>query len=105
MASGAAETRDALLRELAEHKVEDVEVVAVGCQGYCFAEPLVEVKIPGAPGVKYGYVNEARAHEIVSKHILHGELVDNAIIGREDGYDDGASAARACTCGCGGEHK
>lgn len=83
IAAGARGTMQALLDGIAERKLTNVSVVATGCVGLCFAEPLVEVREPGKDPVRYGKVDKALAEEILTKHVMRGELVDNAIVGRE----------------------
>lgn len=83
VAAGANEVMDALKDELRKSGVGNVSLVATGCYGFCYAEPMVEVREPGAAGVKYGYVNEETARQIIRKHILKGELLDHVILGQE----------------------
>jgi NADH-quinone oxidoreductase subunit F len=58
---------------------QDVEIKKVGCLGYCYAEPMVEVIYEGASTV-YGYVDEEAAKNIVSMHIDNGNIVENNLI-------------------------
>ena len=83
VAAGSRAVMAAIEDELAKNKVGHTTVVGVGCLGFCYAEPLVEVESAGFEPIRYGYVDEARAREIVRQHILRGELLDNAIIERE----------------------
>ena len=53
-----------------------------GCMGLCHSEPTVEVKSPGMPDVIYGRVDAAAAKEIVQKHIVGKELLDNHILNK-----------------------
>ncbi len=54
-ASGALATIEALRRELRQRGQEAI-VLEVGCPGLCFADPLVDVQVPGYPRVLYGPV-------------------------------------------------
>ncbi len=83
IAAGARDTMSALLDEIEKRDVKNVSVVATGCVGLCFAEPLVEVREPGKDPIRYGKVDADRARDIINLHILKGELINNAIIGRE----------------------
>ncbi|MDR1531961.1 MAG: (2Fe-2S) ferredoxin domain-containing protein [Clostridiales bacterium] len=83
IAAGARAAMSALLDEISKRNLQNVSVVATGCVGLCYAEPLVEVRVPGRDPIRYGHVNDARAREIIDKHIVQGILLDNAIIGRE----------------------
>jgi len=83
IAAGARQTMAALLDEIKTKNLDNVSVIATGCLGLCYAEPLVEVREPGKEPIRYGNVDAKLAKEIVDKHIMQGILVDNAIIGKE----------------------
>jgi NADP-reducing hydrogenase subunit HndB len=78
IASGAKETMNFLIEEL-DHQGIDVIVTQTGCMGYCYAEPTIELTIPGKAPVVYGFVNKNKAQEIIDKHIKLNELVDGII--------------------------
>ena len=56
-----------------------IDIKRCGCQGMCFAEPLVEVKTPGIPAVIYGRVNKEVAIKILEKHVCSNMLVKDHI--------------------------
>lgn len=78
IASGSRETMNYLADELEKRNIEAV-VTQTGCMGYCYAEPTVEVTIPGKEPIVFGYVNEKKADEIIEKYIRGGELIDGII--------------------------
>ena len=78
IASGAKEVMGFMISELDKQHIDAV-VTQTGCMGYCFAEPTIEVKMPGKEPVVFGYVNLEKAGEIVEKYIKHGELVEGII--------------------------
>ena len=80
IASGARETMYAIIDELAKQNITNVSVTQTGCMGYCAEEPIVEVVSIDIPSIIYGHVDAKRAREIVSEHIKHGRLLQNAII-------------------------
>jgi NADP-reducing hydrogenase subunit HndB len=83
IAAGAKTTLDAFINALDENKLVDKVVVRqTGCMGLCHSEPTVEVVSPGMPSVIYGKVDAAAAIEIVKKHILGHELLDNHILNK-----------------------
>ena len=83
IAAGAKQTLDAFINALDEYKlVDSVLVRQTGCMGLCHSEPTVEVISPGMPGVIYGSVDAAVAKEIVTKHLVGHELVENHILNR-----------------------
>jgi NADP-reducing hydrogenase subunit HndB len=57
----------------------DAVVTQTGCMGYCYAEPTIEVIIPGKEPVVFGYVDTKRADEIIEKYIKGGMLVEGII--------------------------
>ena len=83
IAAGAKVTLDAFLKALDENKlVESVLVRQTGCMGLCHSEPTVEVIVPGMPAVIYGRVDNQVAKDIVSKHIIGRQLLDNLILNK-----------------------
>lgn len=78
IASGAKDTMNYLIEEL-DHQGIDAIVTQTGCMGYCYAEPTIELTIPGQSPVVYGFVNKAKALEIIEKHIKLNEMVDGII--------------------------
>lgn len=78
IASGAKETMEFLADSLEKRGVEAV-VTQTGCMGYCYAEPTIEVTLPGKDPIVFGNVNIKKADEIIEKYIKGGELVDGII--------------------------
>lgn len=78
IASGAKDTMNYLIEEL-DHQGIDAIVTQTGCMGYCYAEPTIELTIPGQKPVVYGFVNKTKALEIIEKHIKLNEMVDGII--------------------------
>ena len=79
IASGARETMNYLAELVRESDLKNVVITQSGCMGYCYAEPTVEVTLPGQDPVVYGHVNKDKAKEIIEKHIKSGEMVDGII--------------------------
>jgi NADP-reducing hydrogenase subunit HndB len=78
IASGARETMNYMIDELDNHAIDAV-VTQTGCMGYCYAEPTIEVTLPGEKPLVFGNVNTKKASEIIEKYIKNGELVDGII--------------------------
>lgn len=78
IASGAKEIYDEFIQELDNQAIEGI-VTQTGCMGYCYAEPTVEVKVPGMETVVYGHVDKKKVKEIVERHLKQGEYVDGII--------------------------
>ncbi|MCL2093407.1 MAG: (2Fe-2S) ferredoxin domain-containing protein [Treponema sp.] len=81
--AGAKAILDKFFHILEEKNLLDTVLVRqVGCMGYCESEPTVEVAVPGMPLVIYGKVDEKLAEEIVNKHIIGRELIEDRIVAR-----------------------
>ena len=80
LAAGAEGVMKAISDEVEELSLENVRIVKVGCIGFCYYEPIVQVNIPGKEPVFYGKVNPDLAREIVRKHIAANECVDEAVV-------------------------
>lgn len=78
IASGAKEVMEFFVEELDKRKIDAV-VTQTGCMGYCFAEPTVEITLPGREAMVFGYVDAEKADEIIEHYIKEGELVDGII--------------------------
>ena len=78
IASGAKTVMEFFLEQLERRNVAAV-VTQTGCMGYCYAEPTIEVKLPGQEPVVFGFVDLKRADQIIEKYIKTGELVDGII--------------------------
>ena len=66
-------------------------VSRVGCIGLCYAEPLMDVQLPGGPRVFYGNVTPESAAEIVQSHVVGGFPVERLALGYLPGMDDSDS--------------
>jgi len=78
IAAGAKDIMEFFTEQLERRNINGI-VIQTGCMGYCYAEPTVEVKLPGQEPVVFGYVDERKADEIIEKYIKTGELVDGII--------------------------
>jgi NADP-reducing hydrogenase subunit HndB len=78
IASGAKPVMDYFRDELEKRNIA-ASIIQTGCMGFCYAEPTVEIALPGAGPVIFGFVNKSKADEIIEKYIKNGELVDGII--------------------------
>jgi len=78
IAAGARSVMNTLIDKIEKEKIPAV-VTQGGCMGYCYAEPTIEVKVPGKDPVVFGYVDTTKAIEIIDKYVLNGEFVDGVI--------------------------
>ena len=83
IAAGSKVSMDAILKAVDENKLGSTVLVRqTGCMGLCHSEPTVEVMVPGMPYVIYGNVDAETAKEIITKHVVGRELLENKILDR-----------------------
>jgi NADP-reducing hydrogenase subunit HndB len=80
LAAGAKEVYEAMEDEIKNKELNNVHIKQVGCLGYCFGEPMVEVCVPGQDPVVYSNVDEKKGREIIKKHIEKGQKLEEGII-------------------------
>jgi NADP-reducing hydrogenase subunit HndB len=78
IASGAKAVLEYIREELSKRNIPAV-VTQAGCMTYCYAEPTIEVTIPGKDPVTFGFVTTKKADEIIEKFIRKGEEVEGII--------------------------
>jgi NADP-reducing hydrogenase subunit HndB len=78
IASGARDIMNYMIDEL-DNQAIDAVVTQTGCMGYCYAEPTIEVTLPGEKPLVFGHVDTKKASEIIGRYIKNGELVDGII--------------------------
>ncbi|MCK9423041.1 MAG: (2Fe-2S) ferredoxin domain-containing protein [Bacteroidales bacterium] len=78
IASGSRPIFDFFKEELAKRNIP-AKVSQSGCMGFCYAEPTVEITIPGENPVIFGFVTNKKADEIIERFIRKGELVEGII--------------------------
>ena len=85
-AAGAEDVMNTIKTGAEKEGLTNVKVIQTGCYGNCYAEPVVEVRRgddPMGAGTRYGYVDVARAQEIVDKHLKRGEIIKEALVGQD----------------------
>jgi len=78
IASGSRPVFDYLKEELAKRNIP-AKVTQTGCMGFCYAEPTVEVILPGEDPLMFGYVNLKKADEIIERFIRKNETLEGII--------------------------
>jgi len=76
IAAGAKEVHRALCDEIVKNNLNNVTVISAGCLGFCYAEPLVVVEMPGGGVTRYANVDEAAAKEIIKQHVVAGAVIE-----------------------------
>lgn len=82
IASGSRETINAIVEEVKNQGLSNVSIVQTGCLGYCYAEPVVEVSMPGKEPILYGRIDGQKAKDIVTRHLKQGETITDWVIER-----------------------
>ena len=82
LSKGAGKVFEALKYEIKKQKSK-AEVVSVGCNGLCYAEPIVEVIQAGKPRITYGKVTVNRVAELVQS-IKTGKVLTDLALARHD---------------------
>ncbi|NOR88535.1 MAG: NADH-quinone oxidoreductase subunit F [Bacteroidales bacterium] len=78
IAAGASKTYNAI-QKLKEVDSLDFDLKKTSCVGMCFREPLVEI-IDDTGYFLYGGIDEAKALEIIERHVQHHEPVKEYIV-------------------------
>ena len=78
IAAGAKEVMSYFIEAFDRERV-DALVTQTGCMGYCYAEPTVEITVPGKEPIVFGRVNKAKVDEIITCYIKQGILLDDII--------------------------
>lgn len=78
VASGARAVFEYMKKELEKRSIP-AKVTQTGCMCYCYAEPTIEVTIPGKEPVVFGFVDTRKADEIIEQYIRKGEMIEGTI--------------------------
>ena len=66
----------ALMKELESRDAQDIILTTSSCAGLCSREPMVTVEVKDQPPVKYVDLTPDKAKEILEKHVVGGEIVN-----------------------------
>lgn len=81
IAAGARPVLNTFVEEVASKDLADkVMVTQTGCIGICQYEPVVEVFEAGKEKVTYIKMDAEKAKEVVEKHLIGGEVIDEYTI-------------------------
>jgi NADP-reducing hydrogenase subunit HndB len=78
IATGALKIYQFFKDELEKRGITAV-IKKTGCMGCCYAEPTVEITLPGSNPVIFGNVNLEKADEIIERYIKNKELVEGTL--------------------------
>ena len=87
-AAGADQVISAVHAELQQHNIQ-ATVSEVGCLGFCYAEPLVDVTMSNGSRLLYSNVTPSKVPAIIYSHLVRREPVANLALGYlgENGLD------------------
>jgi NADH-quinone oxidoreductase subunit F len=68
-AAGAMAVLEAINRELARHKIKAI-VIQVGCIGFCYVEPVINIIKPGRPHIYYANVTPESAAQLIDDYLI-----------------------------------
>jgi NADP-reducing hydrogenase subunit HndB len=80
IAVGAKDTYSKFVEVLKDKKLDNASIISVGCIGYCYVEPTVQINISGREPMIFGPINEHDVEELVEKVILKGELLESKFL-------------------------
>ena len=81
LGAGAAKTVAAIEKFISEKNI-DAEVVKVGCIGFCAAEPLVDIQLPGKCRISYANITEDLVESLLESLLLKGEAPAEGVVGQ-----------------------
>ena len=87
LANGAKKVYDAF-KEATKGLDQKVEIIPVGCVGYCAKEVIVDIKLPNHPRLSYSEVTPENVENIVNETIKNGRLVDDKVLGLYESNDE-----------------
>ena len=90
IAAGGNKVMAAIKQEVADRKL-DVDVDFTSCIGMCYAEPVVEIALPGSASVVYGGVYPDNVTKLIDGHLVNktpvAEMAEVQIPGEATPYE------------------
>jgi len=80
IAAGAREIVAAFMTELSASGVTSASLHQSGCAGLCEEEPMATLTMPDGTLYRYGQLDKARVHTIVTNHLVGGTPVEAYLI-------------------------
>lgn len=78
--SGAGATLEKVKNYIADNKL-DADLIEVGCNGFCSAEPLLDIQLPGKTRLSFRNVTADKAEDVLSA-ALHHSPVSEQVLGQ-----------------------
>jgi len=78
IAAGADKTYEAIKTYIKESQL-DIDLIKGGCVGYCKAEPLVDIQLPGKARISFQHVTHDKAAELLDE-VLNNNIPDDQVL-------------------------
>jgi (2Fe-2S) ferredoxin len=76
IAAGSKDVWDVFEAAIKKGELKNIYLSKKGCAGRCNLEPMVEIVEAGKIPVKYCKVNEFKAQEIINKHLINNQVIE-----------------------------
>ena len=76
IATGAKKTAIEFEKQIADKKIDNVEVALTGCVGTCYLEPIVDIYNDNGSMTRYTKVTPERVKEIVENQLKTGKVLE-----------------------------
>ena len=83
-AAGAKEVIDSLNTELSNNSLA-ANVSHVGCNGLCYAEPIVDITKPGKPRVFFKNVHPGQISELIQSYLINDTIPEDMVLAQSGG--------------------
>lgn len=80
LAAGADETIEAIEGYLTPKNIK-ADIIRVGCIGPCYLEPLVDIRMSGAPRISYSNITADHAPRLLASFFEKGEIFKPHLVG------------------------
>ena len=80
IAMGAREVMKAILDEVSNRQLTDVQVTQTGEKGLSSMEPVMDIIEEGKPTITYGHVTPENARRIIIEHIVNGRIINDFVV-------------------------
>jgi NADH:ubiquinone oxidoreductase subunit F (NADH-binding)/(2Fe-2S) ferredoxin len=79
-AAGAVKTFDAIKKYIDEYEL-NVNLVKGGCNGFCRAEPIVDIQLPGKARISFGNVTHDKVNPFLDE-VLNNSIPEQIVLGQ-----------------------
>jgi NADH:ubiquinone oxidoreductase subunit F (NADH-binding)/Pyruvate/2-oxoacid:ferredoxin oxidoreductase delta subunit/(2Fe-2S) ferredoxin len=87
LAGGSQATYSRFVSELQKYNI-DADIISVGCIGCCWAEPIVDIKLPGKSRLVYSKVTEDKVVDIIQNTLQQQKVIPELVMGQYKSQSD-----------------